>query len=1090
MPNTNVFFDLLIFYLICIKSDFSQSNNEIILTIKGKGTQQILSNKSHYYEGIKFDIKPSEISEIFVNGNKTEIIDIYVYNLTEEENTIKIIFNKKLENCNAMFNELSNITYISFNNFDSSQVKSARFMFNGCFNLKSLDLSNLDTSSITYMRGMFQDCSNLTSLNLSNFNTSKVIEMVWMFRGCSNLTSLDLRNFNTQAVAGMGSMFEGCSKLISLDLSHFNTERVTGMSMMFYKCSNLLFLDLGNFNTASSKFFDNMFSGCKNLISLDLSNFNTSLASYMGGMFSDCSNLISLDLRNFDTTSATYDSSTINMFKNCKSDLIICINNSTSNSKLRFELDNYNFTYSNNCSDICFYNEKKLIFETKKCELNCTDNNNLNYKGICYSKCPDGTHQIFDNICEDDNDNYNIYTFSSTPIIDNITNNIKEEYSYSNNIYSEIISYNTNNNNENSYDFYSTNINDITISINNNNEYSFINSSFQETFWNYIDYFDTIIGDKNNSNDILTIIKNAFKKGKLDLFILNIMEKDKNDIFFEKNNVIYQLTSLYNYYNNLNNNNLSSINFGKCEIKLKEYYNISSNNSLLILKIDIYEKKILIPFIYYEVYNIKTKEQLDLNLCKFEKIDINIPVNINENKLFKYNSSGKYYNDICSSYTTEKNTDIILEDRRNEYINDNLFLCEKNCKYKGYNSLTKKVLCECFVKINIPLISSIEINKDKLIKNFIDIKSTTNINIMKCYYILFTKKGIIKNIGHYITMTMILCIIILNIIFILKGYDQLKFQVNEILKNKKKDNEEKTIKINNNPPKTKIGINVLKTKDELNGESNSKFESKNFLNIRDIKKEKKDNLDLNNTDKKQNILLINSNVLNNKSINYNDYELNNLSFQNALKSDKRGYFQYYFSLLKTKQTILFTFYNKADYNSKIIKIILFIFSFSLFFTINALFFDDATLHKIYEDQGRFNFIYQIPKILYSTIITILISLIIKYFSLSERDIIKFKSENKDINEKYTKLLKCLFIKLILFFAFVYIFIIFFWYYLSCFCAVYQNTQIYLLKDTLISFSLSLVYPFALNLLPGLLRIPALKHNNESLYIFSKLVQLI
>ncbi len=55
-----------------------------------------------------------------------------------------------------------------------------------------------------------------------------------------------------------------------------------------------------------------------------------------------------------------------------------------------------------------------------------------------------------------------------------------------------------------------------------------------------------------------------------------------------------------------------------------------------------------------------------------------------------------------------------------------------------------------------------------------------------------------------------------------------------------------------------------------------------------------------------------------------------------------------------------------------------------------------------------------------------------------------------------------------------LFMFFFWYFISCFCAVYKNTQIVLIKDTLVSYALSMIYPFGLNLFPGLFRIPALK----------------
>ena len=45
-----------------------------------------------------------------------------------------------------------------------------------------------------------------------------------------------------------------------------------------------------------------------------------------------------------------------------------------------------------------------------------------------------------------------------------------------------------------------------------------------------------------------------------------------------------------------------------------------------------------------------------------------------------------------------------------------------------------------------------------------------------------------------------------------------------------------------------------------------------------------------------------------------------------------------------------------DYNSMIIKIFLFSFSFGLYYSINALFFTDETMHKIYVDHGIYNII--------------------------------------------------------------------------------------------------------------------------------------
>ena len=62
-----------------------------------------------------------------------------------------------------------------------------------------------------------------------------------------------------------------------------------------------------------------------------------------------------------------------------------------------------------------------------------------------------------------------------------------------------------------------------------------------------------------------------------------------------------------------------------------------------------------------------------------------------------------------------------------------------------------------------------------------------------------------------------------------------------------------------------------------------------------------------------------------------------------------------------------------------------------------------------------------------------------------------------------------------------------------FGVIYRNTQIHLLKDTLMSFGLSLFIPFVLYLIPGLFRIPALSNNKnkrECLFNFSKILQLL
>ena len=229
--------------------------------------------------------------------------------------------------------------------------------------------------------------------------------------------------------------------------------------------------------------------------------------------------------------------------------------------------------------------------------------------------------------------------------------------------------------------------------------------------------------------------------------------------------------------------------------------------------------------------------------------------------------------------------------------------------------------------------------------------------------------------------------------------------------------------------------------------------------------------------------------------NYNDEELNSLSYKQALLYDKRTFIQYYWDLLKRKHLILFTFISNNDYNIFHIKLSLFLFSFSLYFTVNAFFFEDKTMHKIYESKGNLDFLLKIPNILYSTIISSFINIIIKLLALSNKDILKIKQiTNKEESLKESaKLSKILKIKFNLFFIISFVFLLFFWYFIAAFCAVYKNTQGILIENTMTSFGLSLLYPFGLNLLPAIFRIPALratKQNLECVYKFSKLLALI
>ena len=90
--------------------------------------------------------------------------------------------------------------------------------------------------------------------------------------------------------------------------------------------------------------------------------------------------------------------------------------------------------------------------------------------------------------------------------------------------------------------------------------------------------------------------------------------------------------------------------------------------------------------------------KLNLKECENTKIDISIPIAIDDN-LEKNNSSSDYYNDICSKSESQKGPDISLSKRKNLFIENNMTLCEEDCELTEYNETTKNAKCTCLVII-------------------------------------------------------------------------------------------------------------------------------------------------------------------------------------------------------------------------------------------------------------------------------------------------------------------------------------------------------------------------------------------------------
>ena len=123
-------------------------------------------------------------------------------------------------------------------------------------------------------------------------------------------------------------------------------------------------------------------------------------------------------------------------------------------------------------------------------------------------------------------------------------------------------------------------------------------------------------------------------------------------------------------------------------------------------------------------------------------------------------------------------------------------LCEEDCNYNNYDINTKKVTCDCLIKIYLPIISEIKFNKEKLKNKFKSIKETINLKIMKCYHLLFVKEGIIKNIGSYVLLIILFIFIISIIILIFKSYNILITKITNIYDKKNNNKNEYNNRVN------------------------------------------------------------------------------------------------------------------------------------------------------------------------------------------------------------------------------------------------------------------------------------------------------
>jgi len=1124
-----MFFDkLILFVLIIIILPISFSkiilrklkfDNEITLIIKGNGGYQ-----SYLSELIPAPNKLTINGEEVKNPQKN-------YKLTEEINTLIFSWDQPLISCHNMFYNFQNIIEIDLSKFDASKVSDMSSMFYNNNNLKTINFNNFDTSSVTNMEKMFSYCKNLTSLDLTGFNTSSVLIMDSMFESCTSLAKIDISKFDTHSVTSMNLMFQNAESLVSLDLSTFNISSLTSFRSTFIGCTSLVYLNLITFIEREDKY-----------IALDslLSNDQTNLIYCIDNnqakrIFSTISKIS----KNNDCNNSCFSSS-----KKIIVGKKICTDNCANDDTYIYEYKNICYNKEEYESIIKEVETNEIINEPikKTDKIKNTDKYSDDNQNINTNEITEKSTELFKSEKNEEIFTTNIITenIEKTSFIkkDYLTENVEIKDKIETTIYKSII--NTDKLIGKETTIYKSIVNtdkfigkETTIikSIINTDKFigkettiikSIINTdklinkettninkpetNKTNSIYNSEQLFklnqEINVETTSEKDNLIKCIKEDLIKGNLKSLIANLTSGDKTDLTSINKDIIYQITTTENQKNKTYSN-ISTINLGECEDKLKSVYKIDKNLSLLIFKVDFFMTGLLIPVIGYEVYHPLNFFQLDLNYCKDITIKLNIPVSINENKIYKHDPTSKYYNDECFTYTTEEGTDLILNDRQNDFNNNNLSLCEGSCTFYGYDTYTKKALCECETKPKITNISDIVNDGNILLVDFNTESTNSNLGAMKCVDTLFSKEGLLTNIGSYLLIFTFVFFTISTFVFYKCGYQIIEDNINRIIGSKhinkiktdfkkgKSRNSCKKLSMKKNKRKSikaKNESNPIKKKDAKKKKSIYKLDQ-NIVSSSNVRLKNQIKLKLTPTKE----IKEEKNKL--KQIVFEDCELNLMSYANALLYDKRKYGQYYMSLLLLKNPILFSFYPINDYNLKIIKINIFFLSFDIIFTINTFFFNDSTLHQIYKDGGKYNLSYFMPKIFYSFIISYIIMIFIKHFSSSQRNLLLLKNEDKYIKleEKAEGIKRCLLIKYIVFYIFSFIYLLLFWYYLSSFCAVYQNSQIYLIKNTFMSFAIYILFPNFFILLTCTFRIYSLRGKspmNKCFFETSKFMQII
>ena len=217
-------------------------------------------------------------------------------------------------------------------------------------------------------------------------------------------------------------------------------------------------------------------------------------------------------------------------------------------------------------------------------------------------------------------------------------------------------------------------------------------------------------------------------------------------------------------------------------------------------------------------------------------------------------------------------------------------------------------------------------------------------------------------------------------------------------------------------------------------------------------------------------------------------ELNNITYTQALRIDKRNYIQIFLSVLAKEIDIINIFYYRNQNEHISIVLSTYIFELCLDLTLNCFLYTDDVVSEKYHNNGSIGFFTSLSLSFMSNIFSSIIAYIVKKL-VDYSEILEFILKDSIRQEEYyfniIKFRKYLILKLIVFYLIQIILNLFMCYYLMIFCTVYHKTQGSIMLNYLIGIIESLGISLSLALITSLIRFLSIKNKWRSIYYTSK-----